>query len=1224
MKIKFLFLISIFQFHFGFGQTQISFSAASNGQTFNTCNGFIIDSGGQGGAGYGNNENTTITICPDNPDDIIAVVFNFFNLSTTDDNPAPNQTNVDYMSVYDGTSTAANTLGTYTGNQLQGVVIQATQLNPTGCLTFTFTSNTIGTGNFTASATCETPCNNPIAGGIVLNGITNDSIHVCVGDEVFFQEQGTIAQPGFTIVDYEWDFMDGSSANGQNVSHVFDVPGQYRVQLFVTDDNGCSNPNLIDLEVLVGTIPTFDGFPTDMELCLGESAVLTADPNTYEVTWDGFPGSESVDDGCLTDDMLGVSQDIELLQTGFGAGTVIQDVNDIQSICLDLEHSFIGDLVVILECPNGQNVVMHQQGGGGVNLGIAVQADNVDCDDPATQGTPFTYCFTPSATQTWVQAIQGGAAAGNILPAGDYASVQPLANLVGCPTNGVWTLSVIDNWAADDGTLFSFGLTLDPSYYPDITSFTPQIGLDSDSSYWSGDASIITNLSGNADVVTIEPTNSGVYPFTYFVTDNFGCTYDSTMFITVNDNATLFAGNDTTICEGNTINLAPTLNNGSGLCNYELLLEDSFGDTWNNNTLTITVGGVATNYTLGNQNGGDWVMFPITIPNGENVTVTFNANGNWVGECEYTLTDEDGAIIVHNGPNLNGVQTTNFTSNCAPAYVFDWQAGTNLSNNTIENPTWTPTDDETLVLTVYPIGHPDCISTDDIAVTVIAPPNAGQDGVLDICSLADPVDLFDYLTNNPETTGTWTNAAGTVISMPFDPGVMAEGVYSYTVGADDCIDISTVTVTIIETEITNTVINDVTCNSGNDGSIDITGLNIDSYTLNGGGPVSVNSPFSVTGLIAGDYTIIVSSNDGCTDQVDFTVAEPLPLDITFISADTLICMGGTATLNVNGTGGSSAYTYTWTLNGATVGTGNTIVIDPANGVSNYCVEMSEACGSPTDSECMIVTTEDEIFPSLVPDTVAGCEPHQVDFINTSNGNIASTYIDFGDGFDSLMMDNGNFQHTFVNPQQYDLFVTITSNIGCVYNASFLDMITVYSNPQAGFHISPSPVSIFDTEVSLTDYSQGNVAQYDWYMPDGIPSTSHLENVTVVYPEGEIGTYPVTQYVTTEFGCVDSITKIVNVVNEVILYAPNTFTPDGDEFNQNWNIVLMGVDIYSYELKIYNRWGEMIYESNDKNIGWDGTYNGKVVQEGQYTWTIQCRDQYNDNKYTFDGFINVLR
>ena len=79
MKNYFLIFFSLFVGSYLFGQMPISFSPASNNQTFNTCNGFIIDSGGQGGSGYSNNENTTITICPDTPGDIISVVFNLFN-----------------------------------------------------------------------------------------------------------------------------------------------------------------------------------------------------------------------------------------------------------------------------------------------------------------------------------------------------------------------------------------------------------------------------------------------------------------------------------------------------------------------------------------------------------------------------------------------------------------------------------------------------------------------------------------------------------------------------------------------------------------------------------------------------------------------------------------------------------------------------------------------------------------------------------------------------------------------------------------------------------------------------------------------------------------------------------------------------------------------------------------------------------------------------------------
>ena len=100
-----------------FSQLAIDFTSLNNNATFNTCNGFIIDSGGQGGTGYSNNENITITICPDTPGDIISIVFNLFSLDPTNTG-TQNNPNVDYMAVFDGNSVAANTLGTYTGCQL--------------------------------------------------------------------------------------------------------------------------------------------------------------------------------------------------------------------------------------------------------------------------------------------------------------------------------------------------------------------------------------------------------------------------------------------------------------------------------------------------------------------------------------------------------------------------------------------------------------------------------------------------------------------------------------------------------------------------------------------------------------------------------------------------------------------------------------------------------------------------------------------------------------------------------------------------------------------------------------------------------------------------------------------------------------------------------------------------------------------------------------------------
>ncbi len=1202
-------------------QLNIPFSAASNNQTFNTCNGFIIDSGGQGGTGYSNGENVTITICPDTPGDIISITFNTFALSTTDDNPAPNITNVDYMNVYDGTSTAANTLGTYTGNQLQGVVIQATVLNPTGCITLNFTSNSVGTGVFTASASCDTPCNNPFAGGIIQGGITPDSIRVCVGDIVNFQNAGSIAQPGFNLIDYSWDFMDGTTANGQNVSHSYSVPGQYRVNLFVTDDNGCSNPNLTDLVVLVSTIPDFTGFPGDTTLCIGQDVVFTAVPESYEVLWNGFPGSQSIDDGCLPDTLLGVSQNVNLLQTGFSAGTTITNISQIQSVCVELEHSFMGDIVVILECPNGQNVILHQQGGGGTQLGVPVQTDDVDCSNPATLGTPFNYCFTPTATETWVEWVTNNG--GGTLPAGSYEPIQPLTNLVGCPTNGVWTLSVVDNWAADDGVLFSFGLNLDPSLYPPISQFEPQIGWGADSSYWNMPAPYVTNLSANADVITIEPTVAGTYNYVYTVIDDFGCTADTSVNVTVTPSPIVFAGNDTTLCGGNSLQLNGTLNGAGAVstCTYDLQLEDDFGDGWNGNTITVVINGVSTDYTL---NLALIENFPITIPSGATATFNFNANGAFVGECFYTLFDENGVAQFTQGPFLAGPVSNSITANCAGDWEYTWSPPAGISDVTILDPLFALTTPTTLTLTVNPIGAPECAVTDDIYISLSANPDAGVDAAVDFCANGNPTNLFPLLGPTASTTGTWTDANGATITMPYDPTVNAPGVYTYTVDSLGCLDESEVTVGVTTLNLSSVVTN-VNCNSANNGSAVITGNNIVSYVLNGGPSVNATSPFTISNLAPGNYTVEAFTLDGCSDTETFTITEPTPLQITFITQDFTVCPGEQVSVSATGTGGNGAYIYTWTANGNPVGVGQTIQVTPTALSTDYCVVLSEACGSPTATECMTITTPAEIVPSLLPDTLNGCYPVPVNFVNTTqSADIAITDVDFGDGTTGQYVGNQSFFHEYTSPGIYTVTVTITSTVGCVYETVYTNLIEAYNYPEANFGILPNNVSMFAPQVNLLNQSSNDVVSWNYDIEGGTPAASSLPALQVVYPFGVPGSYPVTLTVENSFGCIDSITHVVQVLNDVILYAPNTFTPDDDEFNQLWSVHISGIDIFAFNLFIYNRWGQIVWESHDPSVGWDGTYGGKIVQDGTYTWTIECSDANNDDKYTFDGHLTIIR
>jgi gliding motility-associated-like protein len=1208
-------------------QTDIVFGPAVSGQTFSTCNGFIIDSGGQGGSGYSNGETSIVTICPGTPGDIVSVVFNLFALSTVDDNPLPNVANLDYMDVYDGNSTSAPTLGTYSGNELQGVVIIATVLNTSGCLTFRFRSNSIGTGMFSASASCETPCATPTAAGAIVAGITQDSIRVCVGDPVSFNSNGSFAAPGFNLVDYNWNFMDGSESTGPTATHSFSDPGQYLVQLFVTDDNGCSNTNLVDLQVFVATIPDFTGFPGDTTLCIGESITYTADPESYEVLWDGFPNSNSIQDGCLPDTLLGVSQDVTILQTNFTPGATLTDINDLQSICLELEHSFMGDLVIIVECPNGQSEILHQQGGGGTQIGIPNQLDNVDCNDPSTQGTPFNYCFSPTATETWVEWVDNNGWGGT-LPAGTYEPVQPMTNLLGCPLNGVWTLTVIDNWAADDGTLFSFALNLDPSLIPPVTTFEPQIGWGADSSYWEAGAPFVTSLSANADVISITPTAAGTYTYVYHVIDDFGCEHDTSVVITVNNNLLPDAGPDVVVCDGDPVQLNGSINGlaGSSPCDYNLTLVDEFGDGWGGNNVTVTVNGAPTVYVIDpfvtNQ------VIPISIPNGATVTVTFfddNTFNSW--DCSYTLTDPYGNQLLQNGGNFNPPNTNpfDFTADCFNGYVFNWTTAIgSFDDPNIAGPIGTFNSPGVVTLTTYPNGHPLCATTDQLNVTMSASADPGNDNVLSLCSQGAAQDLFPLLGPTASPNGVWTNPNGGAVTMPYDPVTMNPGAYMYSIDSNGCVSEAIITVTEIVTTV-NVAVTNVSCFGAANGSIVAATTNGDSYSLDGGAAQTyAGNTFTINNLAPGTYVLDVTGSNGCADQETFTITEPVQLSIPTISPNITICPGATTALTATGAGGSSAYTFTW-LDGATVlGTGVPFNVTPI-ATTNYCVILSEACGSIPDTACMTVSTPNPITPLVVPDVTSGCFPVPVNFTNmSSGGTVASMIIDYGDGFTETLLGMNGSNHVYENPGVYTVSLIVTSDIGCIYTATFPNMITVFNRPIANFNIQPNMISMFNPFTFLDDGSTTDVVSWDWQIEDGTPSSATTENVNAQFPDGVPGNYEVNLYVTNADGCIDSVMHVVQVVSEVIIYAPNAFTPDGDEFNQTWFVYIDGIDISNFELLIYNRWGEIVFESHDHLAGWDGTYHGKIVPQGTYTWTLSTKDMNNDKKYNYEGSFNVLR
>jgi gliding motility-associated-like protein len=179
-------------------------------------------------------------------------------------------------------------------------------------------------------------------------------------------------------------------------------------------------------------------------------------------------------------------------------------------------------------------------------------------------------------------------------------------------------------------------------------------------------------------------------------------------------------------------------------------------------------------------------------------------------------------------------------------------------------------------------------------------------------------------------------------------------------------------------------------------------------------------------------------------------------------------------------------------------------------------------------------------------------------------------------------------------------------------------------PNAEFTFTDNPATIFETTIGMQDQSTGDIASWQWISPGSMPTSSTAQNPSFTFPVGEVGQYPVTLIVSSDFGCTDTVSYDMNIVQDVIFFAPNAFTPDGDEFNQSWKMYIQGIDVYNFEFYIFNRWGEIIWESRDPDSSWDGTYNNQKVKAGTYVWKATAKDLINDNKYEFSGHINVLR
>ncbi len=264
----------------------------------------------------------------------------------------------------------------------------------------------------------------------------------------------------------------------------------------------------------------------------------------------------------------------------------------------------------------------------------------------------------------------------------------------------------------------------------------------------------------------------------------------------------------------------------------------------------------------------------------------------------------------------------------------------------------------------------------------------------------------------------------------------------------------------------------------------------------------------------------------------------------------------------------------------------------------------------------------EVYPlpeaAFNADSVIGCVPFFMQFSDSSViGTTASYLWDFGDGTTSTL---ANPWHIYGAVGVYDVSLTITTVAGCVSTSTFTmpGMVTVMPSPIAGFSGSPTSTSVFEPWVTFTDQST-NAVEWIYFFGDGTSDTLADPQHTYTDP----GEYEVIQVVSNSYGCTDTATFPINIITEYRFWIPNAFTPfNEDNKNEIFKPVVFGVD--EYEFLIFDRWGELIFETHDPKEGWDGRYKGGECQIDVYVWKIKYRDQLEHNVHSHIGKVTIVR
>ena len=684
--------------------------------------------------------------------------------------------------------------------------------------------------------------------------------------------------------------------------------------------------------------------------------------------------------------------------------------------------------------------------------------------------------------------------------------------------------------------------------------------------YWTGPLGYSSSLQYPV-IMGAAPNQSGVYNLT--VTAANSCTASLSKTLTVNPTPTLSAAGST-VCVNQTLNLYSNSFAGSsylwsGPNSYTSNLQNPFV-----NNPPVSASGIYT------------------------VKATSAVGCTNTAICDVTVTAMPVPIITSTSPKCFG-STLNF--NASGATLYSWN-GPNSFSSGLQNPliSFVSLADAgvyTLQVTTGP-----CLTSTTHTVIIHPLPSFSLSSNSPVCETkslslySTPVgNATSYLWQGPSFGSQYQYTGRDSCKTQFG------GVYTLTVvDANTCQNSATLAVSISTNPILSPVSTTVCLNQP--ASLKVSGAA--TYTWNGPGFYYSEGPTALitkaTSPVPTIYTVTGRAANTCTSISTASISTlPLPFPSLSVYPDTRICLN--KGLRFEGSGGVN---YQWMGPGNIEFSGNVVTFTAGSfayaGTYTLLVTDQKGCSNFTTTTIFLDPLPDGTLLGSVMDA---CVPFKSEFSYYSTQASEQISTQWMVNPTGQTINARNFTLPFTLPGDYIIQGTFTNTLStCASTASFV--VHARQLPLADFNTSPeTPVESTD-EVLFTNSSIGDqISAWDWYFIDNKGNISNQQNTTYFFKDA--GTYPVALVVKNIWGCADTVVKALKIEEDLTIYIPDVFTPNGDGLNETFLPVLRSIK--HYNLMIFNRWGEKLFETNDLNQGWNGIFNDVDCPNDVYVWKI---------------------